>query len=175
MIPVLETERLRLRDYRLSDFPAHAAIWAHPRTTRDFEGYGYDEEMCWLRFQRSIGQWHFFGYGMWALEEKQSRAYVGGVGFMQAKRAIDVSYRDAPEAGWVIAPERHGQGFAREALTAALAWADSHIDSQETWCMINPPNEISRKVAARFGFRRAQDSLYKGKPVQTYLRARGVT
>jgi RimJ/RimL family protein N-acetyltransferase len=175
MIPALETERLRLRDYRLSDFPAHAAIWAHPRTTRDFEGYGYDEEMCWLRFQRSIGQWHFFGYGMWAVEDKQSRRYVGAVGFMQARRAIDVPYRDAPEAGWVIAPDRHGQGLAREALAAAFAWADDHIEAQETWCMINPPNEISRKVAARFGFRRAQNSFYKGKPMQTYLRARGAT
>ena len=175
MIPVLETERLRLRGYQLSDFPAHAAIWAHPRTTRDFGGYVYDEEMCWLRFQRAIGEWHFFSYGMWAVEEKQSGNYVGAVGFMQAKRAIDVPFRDAPEAGWVIAPDRHGQGLAREALNAAFSWADDHIDAQETWCMINPPNEISRKVAARFGFQAALETHYKGKPIQTYLRARGAT
>jgi RimJ/RimL family protein N-acetyltransferase len=173
MTPVLETERLYLRGYELADFPAHAAIWAHPRTTRDFEGYQYDEETSWLRFQRNVGQWHFFGYGMWALEDKQSGRYVGAVGFMQAKRALNVAYRDAPEAGWVIAPDCHGQGLAREALAAAFAWADSHIATPETWCMINPPNEISRKVAARFGFRRAQDAQYKGKLVQTYLRARG--
>ena len=48
-VPVLQTEHLTLREYRLADFPAHAAIWAHPRTTRDFSGYVFDEENCWLR------------------------------------------------------------------------------------------------------------------------------
>jgi RimJ/RimL family protein N-acetyltransferase len=114
-----------------------------------------------------------FGYGMWAIEDKQSHSYVGAVGFIQARRTLDVPYRDAPEAGWAIVPDRHGQGVAREALKAAFTWADREIEAQQTWCMINPPNEISRKVAARFGFRRAQDSSYRGKPVQTWLRARG--
>jgi RimJ/RimL family protein N-acetyltransferase len=173
MIPVLQTERLQLRGYQLSDFPDHAAIWAHPRTTRDFEGYDYDEEMCWLRFQRNIGQWHLFGYGMWAVADRQSDRFIGAVGFMQARRAIDVPFSDMPEAGWVIAPHCHGQGLAREALTAAFAWADDHIEAPQTWCMINPPNAISQKVAARFGYRRAKDSSYKGKPVQTWLRPRG--
>ena len=171
--PVLQTERLVLRQYRLEDFPFHAAIWADPRTTRHFAGYAYDEEMCWLRFMRNWGQWALFGYGLWALEEKATGLYLGAVGFMQARRAIDVPYRGAPEAAWVIAPDRHGQGLAREALTAAFAWADTHIEAPQTWCMINPPNEISKKVAGRFGFRRGQDSQYKGKPMETYVRARG--
>jgi len=175
MIAELETERLRLRGYQISDFPDHAAIWAHPRTTRDFDGYDYDEETCWMRFQRNVGQWQMYGYGMWAIEDKASRRFIGAAGFIQAKRAIDVPYRDAPEAGWVIAPDRHGQGLAREALVAAFAWADRAIEAPQTWCMINPPNEISRKVAARFGFRRGQDSTYHGKPMHTYLRARGAT
>jgi RimJ/RimL family protein N-acetyltransferase len=175
MIPVLETERLYLRGYQLSDFAAHAEIWAHPRTTRDFEGYGYDEEMCWLRFQRAIGQWHLFGYGIWGVAEKQTNRYIGAVGFMQAKRAIEVPYRDAPEAAWVIAPDRHGKGLACEALTAAFEWADHYIPAPQTWCMINPPNEISRKVAARFGFHRGQDARYHDKPMETYVRARGAT
>ena len=173
MIPVLETERLILRECCLADFPAHAAIWAHPGTTRYFGDYGYDEELCWLRFQRIIGQWRMFGYGLWAVEEKQSGQYIGGLGFFQGKRAIDIPYRDLPEAGWVIAPDRHGQGLAAEGLAAAFAWADTHIAAPETWCMINPENEISRKVAARFGYRPALESHYKGKPVLTYLRPRG--
>lgn len=171
-IPAVETERLFLRAPRLDDFPHHAAMWAHPRTTRDFDGYVYDEELCWLRFQRSLGQWHLFGFGLWSLEEKASGRYLGSVGFFCGKRAIEVPYCDAPEAGWVIVPDRHGEGLAREALTAAFAWADANIEAPQTWCMINPANMVSKKIAGFFGFHRASDAQYKGKPVETYLRPR---
>ena len=173
-IPVLETERLILRAPRLADFPDHAAMWAHPRTTRDFDGYVFEEEMCWLRFQRSLGQWHLFGFGPWSLQEKNGGRYLGSVGFFHAKRAIEIAYRDAPEAGWVIVPDRHGEGLAREALAAALAWVDVNIDAPQSWCMINPGNAASKKIASGFGFHRARDAQYKGKPVETWLRPRGM-
>ena len=35
-IPVIETERLILRGRRLEDFPAYAAMWAHPEVVRYF-------------------------------------------------------------------------------------------------------------------------------------------
>ena len=172
-VPVLETERLILREYRLADFPFHAAIWAHPRTTRDFGGYVFDEENCWLRFMRNWGQWELFGYGLWALEHKEGGNYSGAVGFIQARRTMNIPYRDAPEAAWMVAPDLHGQGLAREAMTAALGWADAHVEAPQTWCMINPENQISQKVASRFGYARAQDGTYKDKPMLTFLRSRG--
>jgi RimJ/RimL family protein N-acetyltransferase len=173
MIPALETERLILREFRLTDFAFHNAIWADPRTTRYFGTYTHDEEMCWLRFQRNFGQWQMFGHGNWGVEDKASGRYIGVVGFFNARRAIDVAYRDAPEAGWGIDPDFHGRGLASEALTAALAWADAHIDVPQTWCMIAPQNLISQKTAARFGYRPAADAHYKGDSVLTFLRPRG--
>jgi len=175
MIPVLETERLMLRAYRLEDFRFHAAIWADPRTTRDFGDTfkAFDEELCWLRFLRAFGQWQLFGYGWWGLEDKVTGHYIGSVGFFQAKRAMDVFYRDTPEAGWLIAPDLHGRGLATEAMGAAFAWADANIAARETWCMIGPKNIASQKIAERFGYRRAQEAHYKGEKVLTFLRPRG--
>jgi RimJ/RimL family protein N-acetyltransferase len=170
--PTLETERLILRDYQLSDFAAHAAIWSDPRTTRHFGGYQYDEETAWLRFLRNWGQWALFGYGYWGLIEKATNRYIGAAGFFQARRAMDLPYRDLPEAGWVIHPDFHGRGLAGEALKTMMAWGDAHIGAPETWCMIAPGNLISRKVAERLGYVRARDSLYKGEPIFTFLRKR---
>jgi RimJ/RimL family protein N-acetyltransferase len=174
MIPVLETDRLILREYRLEDFPFHAAMWADPRTTRDFHNAAeaFDEELCWLRFLRSFGQWQLFGYGWWGLEEKTSGRYIGSVGFFHAKRAIEIPCRDAPEAGWVLVPDLHGRGLATEAVRAALAWADANIAAPESWCMIGPKNTPSQKIAERFGYRRSGDAHYKGDEVLTYLRPR---
>jgi RimJ/RimL family protein N-acetyltransferase len=174
MAPVLETERLILREYRLEDFPFYAAIRADPRTTRYFrEVYkAFDEELCWIRFLRHFGQWQLFGYGNWGLEEKDSGRYIGSVGFFHAKRDIDVPYRQAPEAGWVISPDLHGRGLASEALRAAMAWADANIAAPQSWCMIAPQNIASQKIAERIGYSRVANAHYKGEEVLTYLRPR---
>ena len=173
MIPRLETPRLILRGYTLEDFPAHAALWADPRTTAFFGGYAFDEENCWLRFQRNWGQWSLYGYGYWGIAEKASGRYIGNAGLFNARRDVDVPYRDLPEAGWALAPDYHGRGLITEALTAMFAWADANIEAPQSWAMINPQNDISQKVAAKFGYTRAMDSHYRDKPVTTWLRSRG--
>src|ERR1043166_7856921 len=126
MIPVLETERLILRAPRLEDFPAHFIMWSDPRTVRYFDGHSYSEEDSWLRFVRNLGQWFLFGFGNWGVEEKISGRYVGSVGFFLAKRPFAAPGRDDPEAGGVIAPNQPGKGYAREAMAAAILWADVH-------------------------------------------------
>jgi RimJ/RimL family protein N-acetyltransferase len=111
------------------------------------------------------------GYGVWAVEEKAGGGYIGSMGFINARRGMNLPFDDAPEAAWLIAPDRQGQGLAGEGLGAVFAWADTHLD--QTWCMINTPNTISQKVAARLGYRRVGEGNYRGKTIPTYLRPRG--
>ena len=170
-VPALQTERLILREYRLEDFPQHSTIWADPRTRRHFSS-PFNEEDVWMRFLRNFGQWALFGYGFWAVEDKASTRYIGAVGFFQAKRPMNLPYRDAPEAGWVIAPDFSGKRVASEAVAAALAWADRHIAAAETWCMIAPENINSQKIARTTGYRPALAVNYKGEAMLTFRRPR---
>ncbi|HET7084643.1 MAG TPA: GNAT family N-acetyltransferase [Rhizomicrobium sp.] len=172
MIPHLETERLILRGQRREDFPAHLAMWSDPRTLRHFDGHSYSEEDLWLRFARGIGLWALLGYGFWGIEEKASGLYIGSFGFFQAKRPLAGPWRDDPEAGWVIAPDHHGKGYARETLAAAMPWGDGNIAAPRTWCMINQGNEISVKVAVRAGYSEYGPADYSGSPVRIFTRPR---
>ena len=174
-VPMLKTERLILRAPRLEDFPAHFIMWSDPRTVRYFDGHSYSEEDSWLRFVRNLGQWLLFGFGNWGIEEKASGLYIGSIGFFLAKRPLTGPWRDDPEAGWVIAPDHHGKGYAREAMAAAMAWADAHIEAPQTWCMINRGNEISVKVAERAGYREFGPADYKGSPVRIFTRPRATS
>ena len=174
-VPVLETERLILREYRLADFPHHAAIWSDPRTTQSMGHHAksFDEELCWLRFLRNFGQWRLFGFGYWGIEHRQTGRYIGSVGWFHARRAMEIPFRDAPEAGWLIAPDFHRQGLVSEALKAAFAWNDAHVDAVESWCMIAPQNLVSQKVAAGAGYSPAMGAHYRGEQVLTFRRRRG--
>jgi RimJ/RimL family protein N-acetyltransferase len=172
MTPLLETERLHLRGHALKDFPAHAAMWTDERTLRHVGGLQRSEEELWTRFLRNVGQWQLVGSGMWALEDKASGAYAGAVGFIYAKRTMDIPYRDEPEMGWVIAPDFHGKGFAREAVAKILVWGDTNLEAGESWCMISPANLASRKVAVGAGFREAGRATYKDAEMLTFPRPR---
>ena len=76
-VPVLETERLRLRRHRLEDFAACTAMWADPIVTRHIGGKPFSQEEVWTRLLRYVGHWAWLGFGYWALEEKASDEFIG--------------------------------------------------------------------------------------------------
>src|SRR5260370_22486182 len=108
-VPVLETERLRLRGHRLDDFAQCAAMWADPIVTRYIGGKPLTEEESWARLLRYAGHWLLLGFGYWLAEEKATGHYVGEIGFAEVKRDIDPSLRAAPESPWGLASNAHSR------------------------------------------------------------------
>ena len=122
---------------------------------------------------RSAGHWVVLGYGFWAVEEKDSGRFVGGVGFLNLKRDLDPPLGDAPEIGWVLDPAVHGLGYASEAVLAALEWGEHHFGPVRTVCIIDPENQPSLRVAAKFGYREYARSTYHGAPIVLLERPAG--
>ena len=75
-VPVLETERLKLRGHRLDDFIASAAMWADPNVTRHIGGKPLTEEESWTKFLRYVGHWALLGFGYWVVEEKATGSFL---------------------------------------------------------------------------------------------------
>ena len=59
---------------------------------------------------------------------------------------------DVPEVGWIIHPDHWGQGVAREAMRAVLAWFDEVHGRQRVACMIEAEHAVSQRLAAQLGF-----------------------
>jgi RimJ/RimL family protein N-acetyltransferase len=78
-VPILETERLRLRGHRLDDFVQCAAMWADRNVTRHIGGKPLTEEESWTRLLRYVGHWALLGFGYWVAEEKASGNFVGEI------------------------------------------------------------------------------------------------
>ena len=169
MVPILETERLKLRGHCMDDFPASAAMWADPIVTRYF-GHSLAEEESWTRFLRYVGHWALLGFGYWVVEERATGNFVGEIGFADYKRNIESSLNLAPEIGWVLASQSHGKGYATEAVRAAIAWGDKHFGSSRTTCLIHPENLPSIRVAEKCGYREFQLTTYKGHPTIVFVR-----
>jgi RimJ/RimL family protein N-acetyltransferase len=171
MIPVLETERLRLRGHRLEDFDDVAAMWGHPEVVRFISGKPSSREDSWSRLLRYPGMWALTGFGFWAIEEKASGRFAGEGGFADFKREIEPAM-DAPEQGWALAPWAHGRGYAREAIAAMIAWGEAHLGRRDFVCIIAPENAPSIRVAENAGYREVARTRYKETPTLMFRRDR---
>lgn len=169
--PIIETERLRLRPHRRSDFAACKTLWQHPETVRFIGGVAQDDQAVWFRLLRYGGMWPMLGFGFWVFEDKATRAYLGEGGLLDAARGIE-ALDHMPEAGWALMPEAYGRGLATEAMQAVLNWADSGIDATRIGCIIDEGNAPSLRVAAKLGFVEADRPDYHGKPIVLMCRDR---
>ena len=169
-IPVLETPRLILRGHKLEDFDAMVAIWSDPVVRRHFHGRPYTREDIWAQLVRHFGMWAAMGYGLLAVEEKETGAYIGTVGAAEVRRDIDLPLDGMPEAGWTLATRVHGKGLATEAARAALAWTDARLGHPRMFCIVTPDNVASIRVAEKLGFRRSGETTYKDEPTLIFLR-----
>ena len=169
-VPLLETERLRLRGHRLEDFSLLAALWADPLTTRYIGGKPCSEQESWSRLLRYVGHWALLGFGYWAVEEKSSGKFIGETGFANLKRNIEPSLGDTPEIGWVFAPDSHGKGYAAEAVRTVIAWGESHFARRETTCIIRPENLRSIHLAKKCGYRQVRSAMYEGSATLVFVR-----
>ena len=169
-VPILETERLRLRGHHLGDLDACSAMWADPEVIRYTTRKPLTEEESWTRLLRYVGHWALMGFGYWVVEEKASGMFVGEIGFADYKREIEPTLKGVPEIGWALASQAHGKGYATEAVRAAVAWGDGKFGTGRTACLIDPENLASIRVAEKCGYREFQRTNYKQQPIMMFVR-----
>ena len=162
--PEILTERLRLRGHRPDDLDARSAITADSEVCRFTGGTLQSREDNWARIQRYAGQWVLDGFGLFAVEDRARGCFVGEVGLGRFGRGLGADFDAAPEAAWMLAPDLHGRGFAREAVTAALAWHEGRFGPSRTVCCIADENAPSLALAVRLGFRPFRNAAYRDRP-----------
>lgn len=169
--PTLETARLRLRAHRLADFDTIADMSADAANMRHISGPQSREE-SWRRMLAASGCWPLMGFGYWLVERREDGTFLGQAGLADFKRDMEPNIEGLPELGYVFAAHAHGQGYASEAVSAILAWADEVIAPEQIVAIIDADNAPSIRVAERAGFARGETALYKGEPVELFRRFR---
>jgi len=162
-IPTLETERLVLRPFRESDLDAYAAMKADPEVIRYLgQARPGSRADSWREMALLIGHWQLRGYGLWAVEEKGTGAFVGRIGLWNPEGWPGL------EVGWTLARAHWGQGFATEGGRASLDYAFDQLSADHVVSVIQPDNAASIRVAQKLGERFERKSEVSGHPVLIY-------
>jgi RimJ/RimL family protein N-acetyltransferase len=157
-IPVVETDRLRLRGYREADVEALFAMADGDEVIAPFMTYNVAplREACWRSVALWIGHWALRGFGMWAVEERASGVFIGRIGLWQPEGW------PGTEVGWMLGRTWWGRGYATEAGQAAMDWGFEHLPVDELVSLIQPDNTASIAVAEKLGETFAGIVPYRG-------------
>jgi len=161
--PSLDTPRLRLRQFAAADLDDYAALCADAEVMRYLGDRGpLSREDAWRQLAMLVGHWTLRGYGMWAVEELATGAFVGRVGLHYPEGWPE------PELGWALARHYWGRGYALEAGTAALRIAFTMLRWPRAVSLIAPSNLRSIRLAERLGEHFERNLVVRGHEVSLY-------
>ena len=143
----LETQRLILRLFTERDLDPFAGMGADSEVMRFLGGRPLTHSESWRQVATMLGHWQLLGYGMWALEERETGAFVGRVGF------IDPPGWPGFELGWALARDFWGRGLAWSQDLDSLLNNKRVYHSDHVISLIHPENTRSRRLAERLGER----------------------
>lgn len=144
---MIRTERLLLRRWRDEDRAPFAAMNADPAVREFFQGtIGREESDAWI--DRIEAHWEEHGWGLWALELRESGTFIGHTGLWPADFLADPS---PVEVGWRLAREHWGHGYATEAAREALRFGFEELALDEIVSFTVPQNKRSMRVMERIG------------------------
>jgi RimJ/RimL family protein N-acetyltransferase len=145
--PILETQRLKLREFNqddLDDLEAMVAdadqmtFYPRPKTR--------DEASAWI--SRNLSLYKECGFGSWFIESLPSSGFLGYCGI----RPLTLDEGTAEiEIGWHIRKTVWNQGIATEAATAVRDLAFTSFALSRLVAIVHPDHIASRRVAENIG------------------------
>ncbi|MBE1237118.1 GNAT family N-acetyltransferase [Phaeovibrio sulfidiphilus] len=145
------TERLIFRHVTDADRDTLRRLNADPRVMRHFPSVMGDLDSDNF-LQRIFDHRNRFGFTLWALEDRESGAFVGLCGLLNFQ--IDAPFAPAVELGYRLSPEFWGRGLASEAAREALRHGFEDLGLGEIVSFTAEVNEPSWRVMERIGMRR---------------------
>ncbi|REB07442.1 N-acetyltransferase [Sporosarcina sp. BI001-red] len=148
MFPVLETERIRLREINKEDANRIFSYFSSDEVTRY---YGQDSFRKIEEAENLIEIFHK-NYSekrgiRWGIECKETNQLIGTIGFHlwspRHKRA---------EIGYDLHPDNWGYGYAQEAVAAIISYGFNVMELTRIGAVVFIENESSNKLLVNLGF-----------------------
>ena len=151
---MIATERLLLRPWRDEDGPEFVRVTNTLAVMAYLGGVRvpYDGEAL-AAAQQSLQAAH--GFCFWIVERKADRALLGFCG-LEPDEVGPFTAQDV-EIGWRLREGAWGQGYAREAADACLAWAWANLAVPSVHAMTVAANVRSWRLMERIGMTRRAD------------------
>jgi RimJ/RimL family protein N-acetyltransferase len=161
--PILETERLFLRELVAEDADALARVLSDPEAMRYYP-MSFDRKAVEDWIARNQRRYATDGHGLWAMDSKFSGEVIGDCGITLQ----EVEGESLPEVGYHLRRDMWGQGLASEAACACRDYGFRQFKVAALISLIRPENMTSWRVAERNGMKVWKETTHAGLPHLVY-------
>lgn len=146
---ILETERLRLREFTLADTQFIIELLNTPGWLQFIGDRNVKTEEQAVAYLQNgpIRSYKENGFGLAMVEKKDDGAPMGMCGILKRDNL------DNPDIGFAFLPCFNGQGYAFEVASALLAYAKAQLSMSTVSAITLPNNARSIRLLERLGFK----------------------
>jgi 3-dehydroquinate dehydratase/shikimate dehydrogenase len=144
----IETDRLIIRSWQISDFEPFARLNADPRVMEYFPSTLTRAESD-ANVNLMLEKTQQDGFCFWATELKATRQFIGFVGLNIP--GFQAPFTPCVEIGWRLAYEHWGKGYAPEGAIACLQYGFEKLGLKEIVAFTTMNNLKSRRVMEKIG------------------------
>lgn len=150
---MIETARLVLRPWTEADKPAFHDVVNTPAMMQYFGGVAPRENIDALIDGQMASQAKD-GLSMWAVDWRADGMLAGICGLRRTRSYSGTPVDQELEIGWRIGERFWGQGVAREAAQASIAWGWDNRPEPRISAWVHPDNDRSWGLILRLGMSR---------------------
>ncbi|WP_039041586.1 GNAT family N-acetyltransferase [Sporosarcina sp. ZBG7A] len=144
----LETARLILRDWKETDLEPFRRLNEDEEVMTYFPAsLTYEETNAF--YQAIISEIKECGFGLYAVEEKTNKEFIGLIGFHRA--TFDADFTPCIEIGWRLKKEAWGKGYATEGAAACLEYGFTELNFTDVYSFTADINQPSKNVMRKIG------------------------
>jgi len=144
----IETSRLRLRDWEAADLEPFCQLNADKQVMRYFPKTLSIEETTAV-YHAFVSELKECGFGFYAVEVKETKAFIGFIGFHRA--TFEADFTPCIEIGWRLKQEAWGKGYATEGAEACLQYGFNKLGFSDIYSFTANINEPSKNVMKKIG------------------------
>ncbi len=168
MSTILDTDRLVVRHWRITDAVDAFTIYGDPEVTHylpdDVRDTTVEDTIAWLEGKVTT-QAEKAPLGVWAVEARATGRVIGHALLQYAP----INGEERVELGYAFARVAWGHGYATELAHALLRFGFDTLNLPEINSVILPDNTASRRVLEKIGMRNLGMGGYNGFPIEVLV------
>lgn len=139
---ILETERLRLREFTLADTDLVLRLLNSPGWLEFIGDRNVKSETQAIEYLKNgpFKSYQAYGYGFWLVEKKEDEQAIGACGLLNRENL------DSPDIGYAFLPAYSGCGYACETATRVLDYAFETLMIPKIYGICKPHNMNSIRL-----------------------------
>ena len=146
---IMQTNRFIIQTYTIDDFEALYELVSNKDTMQTLPTLSQKATKEWL--DRQILNYRQYGYGIWAIIDKENGKMVGYTGFEKTKLGIKNVIQEGLQWSYVLDKAYQNKESCEAIARVCISYAFQNLYANEIYCLSHRDNSLTNNIAQTIG------------------------